>query len=84
MSKTIPHKKREKAMEDLRAIVKRVYADDNVSRGQVFKVMRDHYRTIMLALEAYKPPRSREPCGCKNGACSRCYDGPVIDLRKAG
>jgi hypothetical protein len=52
MRKTISNReKRWRAADALRAITEKVYANDGVTAGQVFRVIRDHNKTILRALE---------------------------------
>lgn len=54
MKKTISNRqKRQEAAEAIRRITERVYANDGVTAGQVFRVIRDHHKTIMRALEPH-------------------------------
>lgn len=58
MKKTLSNReKRRKAAVDIRRITERVYANDGVTAGQVFRVIRDHYKTIMRALEPRRGDR---------------------------
>jgi hypothetical protein len=52
MKKTLSNRqKRQAAADAIRRITERVYANDGVTAGQVFKVIRDHHRTILRALD---------------------------------
>lgn len=49
--------KRQKAATDIRRITERVYANDT-NPGQVFRVIRDHHKTILKALEVKEPRKA--------------------------
>jgi hypothetical protein len=72
MKKTLSNRqKRLAAAEAIQRITERVYANDGVTAGQVYRVIRDHHRTIMDALDPEKRvPRTsrvnqREPLQVK-------------------
>lgn len=52
MKKTLSNRERRwQAADEIRRITERVYANDGVTAGQVFRVIRDHNKTILKALE---------------------------------
>lgn len=52
MRKTLSNReKRWRAADEIRKLTERVYANDGVTAGQVFRVIRDHNKTILKALE---------------------------------
>jgi len=56
MKKTLSNReKRREAAEAIRRITERVYANDGVTAGQVFRVIRDHHKTILRALDPRGP-----------------------------
>lgn len=61
MKKTLSNReKRWRAADEIRKLTERVYANDGVTAGQVFRVLRDHNKTILKALETDRRATGQE------------------------